>query len=182
MSCSKHPQSMPWESSTGVRCAVCGEPWPRGESTHVALLGQRIFDARCSTSVMTPDDAIVAAKVTLEDYYSLGDHYQQEVNELRAAEITAAVSAEREQWKARVRALVDAMPRCTCVDKIGNETTTCTEVATRAYERGGPRYCDAHGTNDRRTCMLRGDGSLADVPEYPRAPALRALLAMLEES
>lgn len=54
------------------------------------------------------------------------------------------------------KALVDSLPKC----------DRCTKPATRAYGRGGERFCDEHGE---------------DVPEYPRAAPLRTLIKLLEE-
>lgn len=59
------------------------------------------------------------------------------------------------------RALIAALPRC----------DYCDRPATRVYGRGGARWCDVHGTRD--------SPSGSDVPEYPRATPLRALVALL---
>lgn len=193
MGCPTHPQSIPWESSTGVRCGICGEPWPRTESTHAALLGQRIFEARCSTSTMTLDDAINAARVTLEDYSELGEHYQREVDEMRATEIAAAESRGAEQRGAELqieceRHTLEALAIGevhgaaaererwrgavkTMVDAMP-KCFRCGAVAMRT--RGSPGaapWCDEHDT------MI---GPLAPLRPLPYAPALRALLAMCE--
>ena len=68
-----------------------------------------------------------------------------------------ALAAERDAAVAVLRDLVDALPKCSYPE--------CTEPATRAWERGGLRWCDDHG---------------AHVPEYPRAEPLRRALELLE--
>lgn len=65
--------------------------------------------------------------------------------------------------EAKARALVDALPKC----------DECGEPATRAWGRGGARYCDVHGKD------IHGRAACVDVPEYPRAAPLRALVAIL---
>lgn len=67
------------------------------------------------------------------------------------------------------RALIDALPKCTQSVLWHEPDGTygpCLKPATKAYARGGARYCDA--------CAP------ADCPDYPRAAPLRALLAMLK--
>ena len=60
------------------------------------------------------------------------------------------------------RELIDSLPTCT----VALEHGTCPNVATRAFGRGGHRYCDSHG-----------DGAYGVVvPEYPRAVPLRRLI------
>jgi hypothetical protein len=73
----------------------------------------------------------------------------------RAAEMLA------DEAIAVLRALVDSLPKCTGVV---DGDPTCARVATRAWQRGGTRYCDKHGPN---------------VPEYPRAQPMRDALALL---
>ena len=62
------------------------------------------------------------------------------------------------------QALIDALPKC----------DRCGDTATRAFERGGGRYCDTHAV------VIFGDDNTATAPEYPRAAPLRALIALLE--
>jgi hypothetical protein len=69
-------------------------------------------------------------------------------SEMRSAADTALAEA-----MSTLRALVDKLPKC-----------ACGAAATRAAQRGGARYCDAHG---------------AGVREYPRAAPLRIALALL---
>lgn len=49
----------------------------------------------------------------------------------------------------------------------GDPSAPCGEIATRACERGGERYCDKHGDH---------------VPEYPRAAAVRAAQSLIGAS
>lgn len=72
-----------------------------------------------------------------------------------------AEKAERELAEecARTDALVAALPKCT--------VEGCGAIATKAHARGGPRFCDAHGS---------GNGWPV-VDDYPRSAALRAILA-----
>ena len=58
----------------------------------------------------------------------------------------------------RTDALVAALPKC----------DGCRNPATKAEGRGGPRYCDEHG---------RALPGLPEIPDYPRAEPLRAILA-----
>jgi hypothetical protein len=60
--------------------------------------------------------------------------------------------------RARTDALVEALPKCTMPG--------CNRVATRAYERGGERFCDECG----------GLPHTREAPDYPRAAPLRAIL------
>ncbi len=53
-------------------------------------------------------------------------------------------------------ALIARLPMC----------DQCGSPATRAWKRGEARFCDTHGP---------------DVPEYPRAVVLRALIKALED-
>ncbi len=55
-----------------------------------------------------------------------------------------------------LRELVTTLPKC----------SFCEAVATKAHGRGGDRYCDTCGQ---------------DVPDYPRAPALRKALRFFQE-
>lgn len=76
----------------------------------------------------------------------------------RSRVIDAERLAHAETWRL-VNALIEALP--TCDGEHENRP------ATRAWGRGGPRFCDDCG-GDR-------------VPEYPRAAPLRALLAARAE-
>ena len=79
-------------------------------------------------------------------------------------------AAELAETHGALRALVDALPRCTQQEDPTDLRTTCKRPAMRALMRGGARYCDEHGTSpDER-----------EVPEYPRARPLRGAVALLE--
>jgi hypothetical protein len=62
-----------------------------------------------------------------------------------------------------LRALVNALPKC---EQHGRP-------ATRAWSRGGMRYCDECGTQQH------DKNERSEVPDYPRAAPLRAALALL---
>lgn len=73
-----------------------------------------------------------------------------------------------------LRAFLDAMPKCTYVTGSAYDHSTgqerrvvCTDIATKAYARGGPRYCDRHAP--------------IDCPDYPRAAPYRQLENLLRE-
>lgn len=69
------------------------------------------------------------------------------------------------------RALLASLPKCDITDVTGDDDVhACGRAATRAFGRGGLRYCDEHGGKDR-------DGG--EVPEYPRAKAVRAMQTLL---
>ncbi len=57
----------------------------------------------------------------------------------------AAMESRAAELESALRALVEAMPRCTAVidNHIG---ARCGKPATRAWGRGGDRYCDNHGS------------------------------------
>lgn len=84
----------------------------------------------------------------------LGDLF----NLLQARWLTTVEQAERgkaELYDIAVTLLV-SLPRC----------EHCAAPATKAWERGAERYCDEHGEG---------------VPDYPRAPYVRALQAYVRE-
>jgi hypothetical protein len=60
--------------------------------------------------------------------------------------------------------LLASLPRCDVCDALGIQ-----RPATRAFRRGGARYCDEHGQ--------KPDGMV--IPEYPRAIAVRNLQKFL---
>jgi hypothetical protein len=75
----------------------------------------------------------------------------------KAERVTDAAEARARGLVDLVRELVDALPPC----------SYCDRPATRAHGRGTARFCDVHGP---------------DVPEYPRAGALREAEAALREA
>lgn len=81
-------------------------------------------------------------------------------------QLVAELSSESDStdYRTLLKDLVEALPKC----------EDCSRPATRAYQRGSFRWCDEHGVYDA--------GRLMPVPEYPRAPALRAAVAALGKS
>jgi hypothetical protein len=86
------------------------------------------------------------------------------------------LEAKLAHMKRVLGALVGTLPKC----------DECTAPATRAFKRGGGRWCDEHGkdmyliypgTPHESTFPSKG----AVVPEYPRAEPLRAAVALLKE-
>lgn len=74
-----------------------------------------------------------------------------------------AAESDLSALRAAARALVASLPRCTAgID--------CKSIATKAVARGGARYCDEHAELES-----------FDIPDYPRAAPLRALLRLLGE-
>jgi len=96
----------------------------------------------------------------------LGDHYgaaKDALDEIDALQLRYARLEAVAEASAR---LVATLPKC---DMIDSETGhRCTAPATRSRARGVTRYCDRHG-------------SAGQVPEYPRAAAVRDTLAALED-
>lgn len=80
----------------------------------------------------------------------------------RDAACDRLLAIEREAW-----ALVEALPKC----------DECSTPATRAFERGGKRYCDLHGVLPPEQRLHAP--WVSEAPEYPRAAPLRALVAAL---
>jgi hypothetical protein len=83
------------------------------------------------------------------------------------------LNTEEAALRAAARRLVSSLPRCT---NIVDGSTECGNIATRAFEHGGGRYCDVHGRGAVGAYGLDSDGN---IPEYPRAAPLRALMALL---
>jgi hypothetical protein len=73
------------------------------------------------------------------------------------------VIAERNEARDILGRLVETLPRC----------SYCENPATRAFRRGGERYCDEHRHNP-------ATGNAA--PDYPRAATLREALALLAKA
>jgi hypothetical protein len=80
-----------------------------------------------------------------------------------------ALTAELTALLADAQGLVDALPKC----------DDCLRPATRAYFRGGGRYCDEHGTAPGSRFSCDAPEYPRAAPEYPRAAPLRALVARL---
>ena len=85
----------------------------------------------------------------------------------------AALRAQRDAARESLRGLVATLPRCdgrlVVSPTRGLQTyEPCRRPATHAYRRGEERYCWVHAP--------------PGCPAYPRASALRAALALLEET
>lgn len=99
---------------------------------------------------------------------------QHQANAAFIAESRTAVPAlvaEVQQLRKALRDLVESLPKCTL--NFG-DVTGCENPATRAWLRGGDRYCDVHGTDSTNPAK--------HVPEYPRAAPLRTAIALLKGS
>lgn len=77
-------------------------------------------------------------------------------------------------------ALVESLPKCT--EKAWNDEEQkefpCPNVATRAYKRGGSRYCDDCADRELTQASAMVD-DWKPVPEYPRAVPVRKLTEKL---
>lgn len=141
---------------------------------------------RCDVTTVVDDDALdeilaaaraeavapLEARVReLERDLALMTHSRDGFREaVIAGEGTRARAADLE---AVLRQLVEAMPPCTAVVDV-HTGARCGKPATRAYGRGGARYCDDHG------CHTGGlIGQVHEPPDYPRAAPLRLALALL---
>jgi hypothetical protein len=67
-----------------------------------------------------------------------------------------------------LRDLVSTLPKC--------DTDPAHGPATKARRRGSMRYCDSCALEEKRRAPM-----LDTVPDYPRAPALRKALFLLEK-
>lgn len=96
-------------------------------------------------------------------------------HEIRAAETAAesrGAATERERWRAAVRELVATMPRCAKVWDTHLSVInwkSCRNVAVYGPPDSGPVYCADHAVVEL-------------VRPFAYVPALRALIAMLDES
>lgn len=122
--------------------------------THVRTAAVALAEIR---SLLTPSPAPTKGHAMTEAEYERSlDQLRAEVKRLR---IEAHDGAERRrQLHEALAALVEALPKC----------SLCQRSATRAQDRGGPRYCDDHLTS-------------AFYPEYPRAAPLRAAILLLAQ-
>lgn len=96
---------------------------------------------------------------TIEEELERTNQYASQCSELLGI-------AERERYEALavLGRLVASLPAC----------DECKVPSTRAFGRGGKRYCDECGAPNGSL----GKGKL-EVPPYPRAPALREAIKLL---
>lgn len=103
---------------------------------------------------------------------SLASSKAAHCDEVRRSE--SSVAREAETWR-MVDALIAALPKCTRLVGADDTLVECDRPATRAFERGGARYCDE--------CAAAKAATFGSVPpDYPRAAPLRALASHLRRA